>query len=245
MRNTIRSETRKVLTTRSVWGLLAGTMLVSGLAAWAMVVDLDLTGPVGLAGVPGIQEMMGLVPAFVLVLGIRSYTDEVRHGSIVPTLLSSPVRRRVVAAKVVVVAVVAAAFALAAFATVLGVGSLVLAIDGVSVTLGSFGALGALVAKSVGVCLLWSAIGLGVGMVVSHQVAAIVGSLVWLFAVEGLIGGLVPGIARFLPGSAGMSALGVVPGDTLAPLAGAAILVGWTAISLALGTGRFERRDIA
>ena len=33
MKNQIASEARKLLTTRSVWGLLAGTVLISALAA--------------------------------------------------------------------------------------------------------------------------------------------------------------------------------------------------------------------
>jgi ABC-type transport system involved in multi-copper enzyme maturation permease subunit len=121
----------------------------------------------------------------------------------------------------------------------------VLSIDGAAVTLGSIGALAWLLAKVVGVCLLWSAIGLGVGMVVSHQVAAIVGSLVWLFALENLLDALAPSLARYLPGHAGMSALGVEAYGTLGPLSGAWVLAGWAAVCLALGAGRFRRRDIA
>jgi ABC-type transport system involved in multi-copper enzyme maturation permease subunit len=245
MRNLITSEARKLLTTRSMWGLLAGTTLLSGLAAWAITANLDLTGPIGLSGLPGFQEMMALVPAFVLVLGIRSYTDEARHGSVVPTLLSSPVRRRVVGAKAVVVGAAAMTFAVAGAASVIAVSSLVLTLDGVAVTMGSLGALIALIAKVVGVCLLWSTIGLGVGMAVSHQVAAIVGSLVWLFVVENLLDGLAPNLARILPGHAGMSALGIASYDTLAPPTAAGLLVGWAAVCLVLGAGRFQRRDIA
>jgi ABC-type transport system involved in multi-copper enzyme maturation permease subunit len=244
MRNQIASEVRKLFTTRGVWGLLAGMMVVSGLAAWAIAANVHPTGPIGLAGLPGFQEMTALVPAFVLVLGIRSYTDEVRHGSLVPTLLSTPVRRRVVGAKVVVVGLAAIAFAVAGAAMVVAVSSLVLSIDGVAVTVGSVGALASLLAKVAGVSLLWSAIGLGVGMGVSHQVAAIVGSLVWLFALENLLDALVPDLARFLPGLAGMSALGVDYG-TLGPLTGAVVLAGWAGAFLALGAGRFQRRDIA
>lgn len=245
MRNQITSEARKLLTTRSVWGLLAGTMVISGLAAWAIAANIQPTGPIGLAGLPGFQEMMALVPAFVLVLGIRSYTDEARHGSLVPTLLSGPVRRRVVGAKVAVVGLAAITFAISGAATVVAVSSLVLSIDGVAVAVGSVGALAWLLVKVVGVCLLWSAIGLGIGMVVSHQVAAIVGSLVWLFALENLLDALVPDLARYLPGHAGMSALGVEAYGAIGSLTGAWVLAGWAAVCLALGAGRFQRRDIA
>jgi hypothetical protein len=151
----------------------------------------------------------------------------------------------VVGAKVVVVGLAAIAFAVAGAAMVVAVSSLVLSIDGVAVTVGSVGALASLLAKVAGVSLLWSAIGLGVGMAVSHQVAAIVGSLVWLFALENVLDALVPDLARFLPGLAGMSAVGVEAYGTLGPLTGAVVLAGWAGACLALGAGRFQRRDIA
>jgi ABC-2 type transport system permease protein len=244
MKDQITSETRKLLSTRSVWGLLGGAVLVSVLAAWAIVANIDLVGPIGLAALPGFQEMMALVPAFVLVLGIRSYTDEARHGSLVPTLLSSPARRRIVAAKVVVIGLAAVAFAIAAFVAVIAVATLILSIDGVAVTIGSVGALAALVTKVAGVCVLWATIGVGIGMIVSHQVAAIVGSLMWLFAVENLLDALAPNVARFLPGHVGMSALGLPAYDGVAPFTAAGLLAGWAAACLVVGASRFERRDI-
>ena len=127
----------------------------------------------------------------------------------------------------------------------IAVSSLVLSIDGVALTVGSIAAFVALMAKVVGVCLLWSTIGLGVGLAVSHQVAAIVGSLVWLYAIETLLDGLAPNLGRLLPGHAAMSALGIVPGDTLVPLVGAMLLVGWAAVCLTVGVSIFQRRDIA
>ena len=77
------------------------------------------------------------------------------------------------------------------------------------------------------------------------KVAAIVGSLVWLYAIETLLDGLAPSLGRLFPGHAAMSALGIVPGDTLAPLHGALLLVGWATACLAVGVGIFRRRDIA
>ncbi len=48
MRDQIRSECRKVRTTRSVWGLLVGTMLLSGLGHVGHDRDLGLAGPAAL-----------------------------------------------------------------------------------------------------------------------------------------------------------------------------------------------------
>ena len=94
--------------------------------------------------------------------------------------------------------------------------------------------------------MLWSAIGLGVGLFVSHQVAAIVGSLVWLLVGESLVEVVSAGVAKFLPAHAGTALLGISSSDAtlVAPLVGAALLAGWAALSLGAGSRAFARRDI-
>ena len=47
MKEQIRSEYRKLRTTRSVWGLLAGLVALSGLATWGILAS---TEPRGLGG---------------------------------------------------------------------------------------------------------------------------------------------------------------------------------------------------
>ena len=91
-----------------------GLLALTALGAWG---TLHETGPGrgrhggGAAPVPG--RVVGGRRA-ALVLGIRSVTDEVRHGSLVPTLLATPDRRRVVLAKLAIVAGAGAVFGLAA-----------------------------------------------------------------------------------------------------------------------------------
>ena len=70
-----------------------------------------------------------------------------------------------------------------------------------------------LVGKIVLIAMAWSMIGLGVGSAVGHQVAAIVGSLIYLLVVEDLIGTLLPGVAKFLPSNAADSAVGLWASD--------------------------------
>ncbi len=197
MRNQIRSEMRKLRTTRSAWGLLAAAIALAGLAAWAMVASMHFGPAVVLTTLPGFAEMMILVPILVAVLGIRSYTDEARHGSIVPTLLATPKRRRVIAGKLVVLAGAAAVFAIAASLTVAIVSGALLVADGVAISV-SFAALAVLLAKAIIICTLWAAIGLGVGVTVTHQVAAIVGTILWVLVAEGLVEMLAAPVARFL-----------------------------------------------
>jgi len=246
MKDLIRAEARKLRTTRSVWGLLAGAVALASIAAWGMVSTGAFGTSVALTTLPGFAEMMAIVPIFVVVLGIRSYTDEARHGAIVPTLLATPRRRRVVAAKAVVLAAAAVVFALAGTVAVAGVSLALLAADGVAVTV-SLAALAILVGKAVAICVLWSAIGLGLGLTVPHQVAAIVGAILWMLIGESIVEMLAPGVSRFLPGHASTSVLGILPADmsVVAPAVGAALLGGWAALSLGAGNRALARRDIA
>lgn len=246
MRNQIASEWRKLRTTRSAYGLLGGAVALAGVAAWAMVATMHFGPSTELTTLPGFAEMMVIVPIFVVVLGIRSYTDEARYGSIVPTLLSDPNRRRVVAAKAVVLGIAAVGFALAASATVAIVSSVLLLAQGTAISV-SLASVGPLVVKAIVICVLWSAVGLGIGLTVSHQVAAIVGAILWVLVGESLAEMLASGVAKFLPGHAATSLLGIAAADAslLAPLAGAVVLTGWALGSVAIGSRAFARRDVA
>ena len=123
------------MTTRTVWGLLAGVVVLTGLGAWG-----TLLGP---NTVPGRRWRRCPVhrrdrrrhrdgPS---ARG-ACYTDEARHGSIVPTLLAIPERRRVIAAKLVVVAGAAAVFAVVATVVGAGFGAIWFAAHGTALTVG-------------------------------------------------------------------------------------------------------------
>ena len=104
-----------------------------------------------------------------------------------------------------------------------------------------------LVGKIVLIAMAWSMIGLGVGSAVGHQVAAIVGSLIYLLVVEDLIGALLPGVAKFLPSNAADSAVGLWASDAnlLAPALGALLLAAWVAAFVVAGASRLQHRDIS
>ncbi len=246
MRHQIRSEYRKLRTTRSMWGLFAGLLALTGLATWGMLANIQVGAAVALTSLPVFIELVMIVPVFVVVLGIRAYTDEARHGSIVPTLLASPDRRQMVGAKLVVIGATAVLFSIAATALAAAISMAWLTSGGVSVTVG-VGSLAALTLKAVAIGTAWSAIGVGVGLFVSHQVAAIVGSLVWLLVGEGLVEVVAPQGAQFLPVHAASAVLGMLAGDGIfvGPLVGVGLLAGWALLSLGAGTRAMIRRDIS
>jgi drug/metabolite transporter superfamily protein YnfA len=96
MRNQIVSEMRKLRTTRSGWGLLIGSPGLVGLGVFGVLWEsTPAMLAVSLAAHPVTHVALSLTWLFVLILGLRSFTDEFRNGSIVPTLLADPHRRQV------------------------------------------------------------------------------------------------------------------------------------------------------
>jgi len=245
MNAVLRSEFRKIRTTRSAFGLLAGTVLLAGLALWGSLssatpaeLAAGLTAPFGYAGIVIIAML------FVMVLGIRSFTDEVRHGSVVPTFLATPKRLRVLAAKSTVSAAAAVVFAVATLAVGTAVIAVYLVAHGYAVPV-AWGALMWLFAKGIAITALWSVIGVSVGVIVKHQVAAIVGALAWVFVVENIASGLAPKFAAWLPGPAASVAMGNGSLNPLVtPVVGMLVVVAWTVGAVALAATVIRRRDV-
>ena len=245
MRNQIGSEFRKLATTRSIYAMLAGLMAVVALGVVAIVMDgrsTDLRAP--LEQQAFLHVSLTIAPLFGLLLGLRSFTDEFRFGSIVPTLLASPVRRRVLGAKLVATAGGGVVLSLAAIAITIAVGVPILVAKAVDVTW-STGALAVVLGRLGAATVLWTAIGVGLGLAVRHQVAAIAGALVWLLAAEGIFSGLVPDVAKYFPGAAGFAIVGINSADVVTPGLGALLLGGYALAAVATGAVLMQRRDIA
>ena len=244
MKNQIASEIRKLTTTRSIYAMLAGLVAVVALGVVAIVTD----GRLGALSAPLEQQAflhvsLTIAPLFGLLLGLRSFTDEFRYGSIVPTLLASPVRRRVLGAKLVATAAGGVALSLTAMAITFAIGVPLLLAKGVEITW-STGAMSEIVGRLVVATVLWTAIGVGLGLAVKHQVAAIAGTLVWLLAAEGILSGLVPDVAKYFPGAAGFAIVGINPAELLTPALGALLLGAYAVVTVAAGGVLMQRRDI-
>lgn len=241
----LRAEARKVLTTRP-------TLVVAGFVILYPV--LSLLPAVLAAQEPAVDESTildvlrggaGVLTLAALLLGILAVAGEYRHGTIVPTLLSSPRRGRFVAAKLGSQAGLGVVLALAVSAVALMVGTTYLATRDVTVDLLSSDVLLTVCAVAL-VVMLYGTIGAALGAVVKNQTAAVAGALIWVFAVENAIPLVLrnPGLKRWLPGGlsdrllhvadpvAGMGnawlALGMFAG-VAAVLAGAAYVASKTA----------------
>jgi len=243
MRHQIASELRKLTSTRSGFAMLAGLVVLVAVGVVAVGTGAKpsmLAAP--LQDQAFLHITLSIAPVFALLLGLRSFTDEFRFGSIVPTLLVSPKRLRVLGAKLVAVAVGGAIMSLAALAGSLVAGVAVLLTHGVHVTWSTV-EMAKMTGRLMTATVLWTSIGVGAGLAVKQQVAAIAGGLVWLLAGEGILGNVIPHVAKYFPGSAGEGVVGI--GSTfLAPGIAALVLGGYAVVAVATGAVLMARRDV-
>lgn len=237
------TELLRLRVTRATWVLLAVATALSALrvamvlqgAGTAAGVERGTTqATLTLAGAAGAGTLLALF------LGVLAVTGETRHATLTATLLNVPDRRRVVVAKVLalVVAGAAAAGALSALGVLAGVAT------GVAGPVGTGSALQVVTAVVLGGAF-WGWLGVGVGLVVPHQTAALVVPVAWLLLVEPLVGSFgLDALSPWLPGA--------LPA-ALAGLAGAGAPPAWAAFGalavygLALtvvGTRLLSRRDV-
>ncbi len=176
-------------------------------------------------------------------------TTEFRHGTITPTLLATPGRERVLAGKAiagVLIAILFAVLAILVVAVVARSGRRSTAESSTSRTATSPSARPRPCSALCSGCCS----GVAIGAVVHNQVAALVGTLVWIFLVETLLVGLVglvdvderggvPARSIALDGADGTG------GDNLLDYGPAlAVTLGWIALLGAAGVVRTLRRDL-
>jgi ABC-2 type transport system permease protein len=248
MRAQLRSELLKQRTTRTSPVLLAWMI---GLVVVVVVLHLagfsaaDLSQEDNQARILGLGTSIGVL--FAALLGALSITGEFRTGTIRPTLLVSPRRTRVIAAKTLVSMLIGLSVGLIAAALTAGAEAVGLALRGIHIDLGG-GDYTQLLAGVAVAAALFAAIGVGVGAVVRNQVAAVVGLCVWLLFLEPLLLGDVPGVAKYAPEASAGAIAGAIQSqiaDTLvAPALGGLLLVVYAVLAGVFGSLALTRRDV-
>jgi ABC-type transport system involved in multi-copper enzyme maturation permease subunit len=256
--NLLKAELRKLLYSRSTYGLLIAAIFVAVLstAVTPFVIDQDETGLFGSlqdqAMVDGVYANGISSYIFALILGILIMSGEFRHGTAVATFLASPKRSRVLFSKLVIAAFAGAMIQIISAAASVGAGLLALSYfddvaqpsDSVFVNLGLAAALSGSVLGIVGVAI---------GSLIRNQLIAIVASLVWLFVLEPVVLLLFAEAGKWLPTGAitGMlaiefesEALGVSTAEYLSPGLSALVLLGYGAVFTVTAIVTSMRRDI-
>lgn len=248
----VRAELLKLRSTRLPLGLLLGTLaMVAVTIAFsvpregAQDVPLTLDDPRLLAVVVG--ESLGVPQVMAVLLGVLVSTQEHRYGTVTSTFLVEPRRIRVLVAKCLtsIIGGLTIAIVSLTFALVVTIG-LIRSRDG-DLTAGTLlwqvlGA-GLLVLASYGV------IGVAVGALVRNQVAAVVGVLVWLLAVEYLLVPALPLLGRWTLLGTTAAVLQIertldLSGRLLAPPVAALVLVGYAVAATVLALVVAPKRDV-
>ena len=243
MIGSLRSELLKIRSTRATLGLVSGMVVL-------VLMVVVLTGVFAtrseLTGAAGQRTLLGfgsLAILFAALAGVLLVTGEYRHGTIRPTMLFTPRRGKVVAAKLVASVLAGLTFGLVAGGFGFLTGWLILAVRAIPLTL-SGGGIGLLIGGTIAGSLLWGALGVGLGLIVRNQVGALLVVLAWILVVEPLVFTLVPAVGRWFPGQAVNALSGVMTPHLLAPALAGPVLVAWAAGLGLVGATLLARRDV-
>jgi ABC-2 type transport system permease protein len=264
---TIRAEFRKFFTTRLWWGM-AIALVVTGAAfalLFAFVFTSDtLQGPQA-AAAPRTDAALakavftgGIQVGYLLTLavGVLTIGSEYRHETITATFLATPKRSRVMGAKVVALLGIGAFYAVLSLSGAVAAGTLVLRSKGHEPFADP--SIWRTLALSLLVLGLWALIGLGAGILIPNQVAALLISVAVAWIVEPVLSLVLAltdwgqAISPYLPSRATAAMLespgGGFNGEALEQLswwAGALVLAAYAAVMAGLGTWRTVRSDIS
>ena len=265
MTTAIRSEFLKFFTTRLWWGMAIGIFVAGGLFAgffgWALTSEASRKRP----GAPQgdatqiantvYTSGMGVGYLLLLTIGVLMIGAEYRHKTITSTFLATPKRLQAMLAKVVALLVIGALYGLISIVSSVGVGATVLKLAGHDPFPSS--EVFRTMALSLLVLGLWGHIGLGDGILIKNQVAALPIGIGVDWIVEPLAGLLLgfwdfgaEHIVKYLPSQATSAVVNSVTqgGQQVARLewwAGALVLAAYAAVLAGFGIWRTLREDVS
>ena len=241
----LRAEARKALATPTIWWLLLGTVAIgiAGTVAPLVVVENDAAHLLTDRTLQ--QAMHGAAAGVILVVvaGIIGMAGDWRFGQASQTFLTTPQRRRIVAARTVTYMAVGAVFGTAAVAACTVTAWFWYRANDVALPL-ERSAVWLTLVGCLAVAVLFGALGIAVGAIARNQMVAIVGAMAWLVVVEPILFAASSTVFRWLPGMASISLRRQPADGLLSPGTAAAVLVGVIAVALAVGTRLVERDDV-
>jgi ABC-2 type transport system permease protein len=244
----LRSELLKQRSTRTTPLLIAWMV---GLVVLVVALHVLSFGRVDLSRQSNQMKILGLGTAigalFAALLGALSITAEFRTGTIRPTLLVTPRRTRVVAAKISASMLAGLAVGVLAESLTAAGEAAGLAARGIHIELGS-GDYVQLVAGGAVAAAFFAAIGVGAGAAVRNQVATVVGLCVWLLFIEPLLLGDVPALGKYAPEASAGAVAGAIQSQIadslIAPGVAIALLAAYASLAGLAGSLLINRRDI-
>jgi ABC-2 type transport system permease protein len=266
MLRSLHSEVLKLATTRT-WWILALILFAwvafnsAGIAALGGELVEQSQGMISSDAIPALVFSVVTSTGYVfpLLFGALASTSEFRHQTLTPTFLATPRRGSVLGGKVGAGLIGGVVFGLVGLLASVGVGSLVMELVGVPAGLDSADHW-ALIGRALLAMVLWTAIGVGLGVLVPNQVAVIVSVLAFTQFLEPLlrlgasfwewtaeVGRLLPGAATDTLVGSSIYTLFLGGGGDAAALEwwqGGLVLGAYAVVFLGLGSLTTWRRDV-
>lgn len=260
----IKAEVRKLTTTRLWWGMAIGIVVLGGGIASLVAIfggntantangvsretPLERASSVYTSGI-------GLGYLLLLVIGILTIGMEYRHKTITSALLATPSRVGLIGAKIVALLIFGVLYGLLFLIASVGAGGTILAAKGEPV-FPEPSTLVRTLALSLLVLGLWALIGLGLGILIPNQVAALLIGVALAFIVEPIAATILANVSwgatasKYFPSRATEAILSQTrnggPNASM-PLdwwQGTLVLVAYAVVFAAIGTFLTKRRDI-
>ena len=246
MINLFSAEMLKLRTIRGTWGYVLSSLALAAIVTAGSIGSAREDERFGLDFQPQIVRDATFATIIItLLLGLTLVTNEFRHGTITPSFLTTPRRGFFLSAKLLAsvatgVALVAATLVVIAAISVVWLGFLDVPLE--------FGDVARPAARVLLAAAIAGALGAALGGLIHAQVPALVGTLIWFFVAEPLLGGLlglfnIDGVADYLPAAV----LYAIPGHMTGGLSFLpAVLVGLAQVAVVMGLAvlRTDRRDI-
>jgi ABC-type transport system involved in multi-copper enzyme maturation permease subunit len=213
----IRSELLKIRTTAVPWVLAGVAILIEGLLILAIFLSRSQGGP-GFDVPRTTQELRNLLGSgfqgyiLALLLGVLMVTTEFRHKTVTTSFLVTPRRAVFVGGKLASAAIMGALLAVLMLVVALVGGGLTLNARGGSLS-GLAHQIPAVVPGFVLVFVLFAILGVGVGSILTNQVAAIIVSLGWFIILQGILVALVNSAYKWVPTGAADAASNLTRGS--------------------------------
>ncbi len=176
-----------------------------------------------------------------------AFTQEFRYGTITSTYLVEPRRTRVLVAKWLSLALVSVVITTVTLVVAVPFGIALISSRGGKVSVGA--QFWQTVVAGFVVMAAYAVIGVAIGALVRNQIAAVVGVLVWMLAIERLVLSAYPAVGRWTPGAAiyavmQTEAAAELDRELLSPLVSALLLAAYAALAVALALRLTPKRDI-
>jgi ABC-2 type transport system permease protein len=243
----VRSELFRTRRSRSTWVLpgvgvafLALSLLGNASVEHAKLVDGRTT--------PGDASYYLVGLAFIMLLfsalgGVLAVTSEYRSRSMGVLVLVTPSRTPILLAKAKVAALVGALYGIVGVGVAFALSAVAMSARGDSLVIS--GRTVGLAVAIVGVVAVAGPWGTFVGAVVRSQLAAVIGTIVYVSMGEAAVLHYFPSVGRWLLGGAQAAVLAdpSVP-DRLSRLAGSGVLIGWIVATAAIAFPLFRNQEL-